>query len=58
MLRFDKATYLSLLIKFLLSERLSNILTGSDVSLFPELINIVFFRFYNFIKFVILLYTS
>ena len=34
MLRFDKATYLSLLFKFILPERLSNNLCGSDVLLF------------------------
>ena len=34
MLRFDKATYSSLLFKFILSERLSNSLLGSDVLLF------------------------
>ena len=31
MLRFAKATYLSLLFEFVLSERLSNRLGGSDV---------------------------
>ena len=34
MLRLDKATYLSLLFKFILSERLSNSLRGSDALLF------------------------
>ena len=57
MLRFDKATYLSLLFKFILSERLSNSLWGSDVLLFSEFINIVSILFYNFIEFIILLYT-
>ena len=57
MLRFDRATYLSLLFKFILSERLSNSLWGSDVLLFSGLINIVFILFYNFIEFIILLYT-
>ena len=31
MLRFDKATYLSVLFKFILSVKLSNSLWGSDV---------------------------
>ena len=44
MLRFIKATYLSLLFKFILSE-------------FLEFINIVSILFYNFIEFIILLYT-
>ena len=43
--RFDKATYLSLSFKFILSERLSNNLGTSDVLLFSELINILPFRF-------------
>ena len=42
MLRFDKAIYLSFLLKFISSERLSNNLWGSDVLLFLVLINIVF----------------
>ena len=57
MLRFDKATYLSLLFKFILSERLCNSLWGSDVLLFSEFINIVFILFYNFIEFIIFLHT-
>ena len=57
MLRFDEATYLSLLFKFYLSERLSNSLWGSDVLLFSEFINIVFILFYNFIEFIIFLHT-
>ena len=56
MLRFDKVTYLSLLFKFILFERLSDSLWGLDVLLFPELINIEFILFYNFIEFIILLY--
>ena len=40
MLRFDKATHLSLF-KFYLSERLSNSLWGSAFLLFLEFINIV-----------------
>ena len=54
MLRFDKPTYLSLLFKFILSERLSNSLMGREVLLF---INIVPMFFYNFIKLILLLYT-
>ena len=57
MLRFDKTTYLSLVFKLILSERLSNSLQGSDVLLFPEFINIVSILFYNFIKFIISIYT-
>ena len=60
MLRFDKATYLSLLIshhKFILSVKLSNTLRRSEASLFLEFIKIVFIPFYNFIEFIILLYT-
>ena len=57
MLRFYKATYLSLLFKFILSERLSNSLLGSDFLIFPEFINIVSVLFYKFIEFIILLYT-
>ena len=57
MLRFDKTTYLSLLFKFILSERLSNNLWGSDVLLFSEFVNIVSILFYIFIEFIIFLYT-
>ena len=57
MLRFDKATDLSLVFKFILPERLSNRLWGQDVLLFLEFINIVFLLFYNFIEFIMLLYT-
>ena len=56
MLRFDKATYLSLIFKFILSERLSNSVGGSDVLLFSEFINIVSILFYKFIEFSIFLY--
>ena len=49
--------YLSLLFKFILSERLSNSLRGPDVVLFPEFINILSILCYNFIEFVILLYS-
>ena len=55
--RFHKATYLSLLFKFILSERLNNNLKGSNVLLFPEFVNIVSILHYNFVEFVILLYT-
>ena len=37
--RFDNATYLLLLFKFVLSERLSNNIWGSDLLLFLEFIN-------------------
>ena len=57
MLRFDKATYLSLLLKFILSEKLGNSLWRLDVLLFPEIINIVSILFYNFIELITLLYT-
>ena len=59
MLRFDRATYLAFLfsLKFILSERLSNSLSGLNVLLFSELINIVSIMFYNSIEFIILLYT-
>ena len=57
MLGFDKATYLSHLFKFVLLVTLSNNLWRSDVSLFLEFINILSILFYNFIEFMILLYT-
>ena len=57
MLRFDKPTYLSFLFKFILFERLSKSLWGSSVLLFPDFINIVPILFYNFVEFIILLYT-
>ena len=59
MLRFDKATCLLLLYKllFILSGRLSISVWGSDILLFPEFINIVSILYYNFIEFIILLYT-
>ena len=56
MLPLDKATYLSLLFKFILSESLSNSLR-SDVLRFSEFINIGFILFYKFTEFIILLYT-
>ena len=57
MLRFDGARYLSFLFKFILPERLSDSLWGSDVLLFSEFTNLVSILFYNFIEFIILLYT-
>ena len=42
MLGFDKAIYLSLFLKSILSVRLNNSMWESDVLLFFELINIVF----------------
>ena len=56
MLRFDKATYLSILFKFILSVRWSNSQRRSDFPLFLEFIHIVSILFYNFIDFIILLY--
>ena len=56
MLKLDKAKYLSLLFKFILSLRLSNNLWESDVLLFSKFIKIVSVLFYNFIEFIILLY--
>ena len=55
--KFDKATYLSLLFKVILSERMSYNLRGSEVSLISEFINIVSILFYSFIEFIILLCT-
>ena len=55
MLRFEKATYLSLLFKFILSVRLSN--SQSVVLLLSEFTNVYPFLFYNFIEFVIFLCT-
>ena len=57
MLRFDEATYLSLLFKFILSVRFSNNLLGSNVPLLLGFMNIVSILFYNFIEFIILMYT-
>ena len=57
MLGFDKATNLSHLFKFVLLVTLSNNQWRSDVSLFLEFINILSILFYNFIEFMILLYT-
>ena len=55
MLRFDRVNLL--LSKSILSESLANRIWGSDILLFSELVNIVFNLFYNFITFIILLYT-
>ena len=52
-----KGASLSLLFKFILSVQLSNSLWGSNVPLFLEFINIVSISFYNFVEFIILLYT-
>ena len=58
MLKFDKATYLSLLFKSVLSaERLSNSLWESDDLLFSEFKNIISILLYNFIEFIRILYT-
>ena len=57
MLRLDKATYLSIPFKYILSERLSNSLWGSEVLLYPEFMNIVSILYYTFIEFITLLYT-
>ena len=57
MLRFKKATYLSLLFKSILFERLSNSLRESHALLFSEFIKIVSISYYIFIEFITLLYT-
>ena len=57
MLRFDKATYLLLIFKFILFQMLGNSLWGLDVFIFLEFINTVPFLHYRFIEFIILLYT-
>ena len=57
MLMFDKATYLPLQFRFIFSVRLDNILWRSDVLRFSKFINIVSIHAYNFIEFIILLYT-
>ena len=56
MLRFDKATYLSFLFKYILSVILSNSLYV--VLLFPEFMNIVSILYYNCFESIILLNTS
>ena len=57
MLRFDKATHLSLLFKLILSVRLSSSLCSSMFCYFYKFINIVFNLFYKSIEIIILLYT-
>ena len=54
MVMFDKVTNLSLLVRFILSARLSY---RSDILLFPEFITIVSILYYSFMEFFILLYT-
>ena len=54
--RFDKATYLSFLFKFILSIRLNNSLLGSVDPLFVEFINVVPTLSYSFMEFVIFSY--
>ena len=49
-LRFDRATYLKLLFKFILFRLLQNSLWGLDILLFLEFINIVSILFYNFLE--------
>ena len=55
--RFHKAAYATLPFKFILFIRLNNSLSRFNVPLFLELTNIVSVLFYNFIEFIILLYT-
>ena len=57
MLRSDKAIYLLLLFKFILSIRFSISLLESDVLLISESINIISILFYKFVEFIILPYT-
>ena len=57
MLRFNKATYLSFLFKFILSKKFSNSLWVSNVLLFSDFRNIVSILFHDFVEFTILLYT-
>ena len=57
MVRFDKETYLTLLFNTILSESLSNSLRGSYVLLISEFINVASILFYNYIEFLILLYS-
>ena len=57
MLRFDRAAYLLLLFKSILSERLSNSLEELDVLLISEFINIVSILLYSFVEFIMLLYS-
>ena len=58
MLRFDKATYQSLLFKFVFTEILSTELRGSDVlSTISRIDKCSTPSVYNFTEFIILLYT-
>ena len=57
MMRFDKAIYLSFLLKSILSVRLSNSQRGSDVLAYLEFIGIESILHYTFIELIILLYT-
>ena len=57
MLRIDKAIYLSLYFKKILSDRFSNGLWAADFYVFLELTNIVSTFYYNFVEFIVLLYT-
>ena len=57
MLRFDKATYLSLLFKSILSERLVSSLWESDVLLSSEFVNISSVLLHSFIELHTLLNT-
>ena len=57
MLRLDRVRCFSLIFQFILSRRLSNGVSGSDVLLFSEFVNIVPILFYSFIEFITLLYT-
>ena len=57
MLKFDKSTFLSFPFKFILSERLSNSLLGSDVYYFQNTLKAVSILYYVFIELFILLYT-
>ena len=56
MLRFDITSFITSF-QSIVFERWINSLSGSDVLLFAEFINIVFILFYNFIELIILLYT-
>ena len=55
-LRFDKATYFSLLFKFALPERLHTNLCGSEVLLIFEFINIVSILYYIYCELPIFRY--
>ena len=57
MLRFDSATYLSLLFKIILSVKFSNSAWGSDVLPFSEFRDRASILCFKFTDFIILLYT-